>query len=215
MAEDRTGLTDPGAEGGAEAGGQAGDPPRSQPPKGRPPPLFPLFAAADTLPGIGPKAAESLRALDVLRPRDLLLTLPHAGVTRRSVARLADLRPPETATVTVTVGQDETAVAITVRDVGVGLAPTEIGRVFDRFWRADPARARTTGGTGLGLAIALGDTRLHGGWLQVWGRPGAGAQFRLTLPRRAGAELTGSPLPLEPVGSGSGRLAVPVGRADG
>ncbi len=105
MAKDRTGLTDPGAEGGAEAGGQAGDPPRSQPPKGRPPPLFPLFAAADTLPGIGPKAAESLRALDVLRPRDLLLTLPHAGVTRRSVARLADLRPPETATVKVTVGR--------------------------------------------------------------------------------------------------------------
>ena len=70
--------------------------------------------------------------------------------------------------------------------------------VFNRFWRADPARARTTGGTGLGLAIALEDARLHGGWLQAWGTPGGGAQFRLTLPRRAGDPLTHSPLPLVP-----------------
>ena len=70
--------------------------------------------------------------------------------------------------------------------------------VFDRFWRADPARARTTGGTGLGLAIALEDAHLHGGWLQVWGEPGVGAHFRLTLPSQAGITLTGSPLPLVP-----------------
>ncbi|MBV0890430.1 ATP-dependent DNA helicase RecG [Paracoccus sp. Z118] len=77
----------------------------AEPPKGRPPQLFPLFAGAETLPGIGPKAAESLQSLGVTRPRDLLLTLPHAGVVRRSVARLADLCPPEVATVTVTVGR--------------------------------------------------------------------------------------------------------------
>jgi two-component system sensor histidine kinase MtrB len=71
--------------------------------------------------------------------------------------------------------------------------------VFNRFWRADPARARTSGGTGLGLAISLEDTHLHGGWLQAWGRPGEGAQFRLTLPRRAGGPLRQSPLPLVPV----------------
>ena len=70
--------------------------------------------------------------------------------------------------------------------------------VFNRFWRADPARARTSGGTGLGLSIALEDTHLHGGWLQAWGRPGEGAQFRLTLPRRAGGVLHHSPLPLVP-----------------
>ncbi len=63
--------------------------------------------------------------------------------------------------------------------------------VFNRFWRADPARARTTGGTGLGLSIALEDAHLHGGWLQAWGEPGDGCQFRLTLPRRLGAELRG------------------------
>ena len=61
--------------------------------------------------------------------------------------------------------------------------------VFNRFWRADPARARTTGGTGLGLSIALEDAHLHGGWLQAWGEPGDGCQFRLTVPRRLGADL--------------------------
>jgi two-component system sensor histidine kinase MtrB len=70
--------------------------------------------------------------------------------------------------------------------------------VFDRFWRADPARARTTGGTGLGLAISLEDARLHNGWLQAWGECGKGSVFRLTVPRMAGQELVGSPLPLGP-----------------
>ncbi len=76
-------------------------------PKGRPPQLFPLFAAVETLPGIGPKAAESLATMGVTRPRDLILTLPHAGVTRRTVGRLADLRAPEIATVTVTIGRHQ------------------------------------------------------------------------------------------------------------
>jgi two-component system, OmpR family, sensor histidine kinase MtrB len=100
--------------------------------------------------------------------------------------------------VVVTAAIDSAAVAVSVRDYGVGLRPGEQYRVFERFWRADPARARTTGGTGLGLAISLEDARLHGGWLQAWGEPGKGSVFRLTLPRVAGQELAGSPLPLEP-----------------
>jgi two-component system, OmpR family, sensor histidine kinase MtrB len=98
----------------------------------------------------------------------------------------------------VSVAADRDAVAIAVRDHGCGLRPGEAHMVFDRFWRADPARARTTGGTGLGLSIAKEDARLHGGWLQAWGEPGQGSQFRLSLPRVAGAELRGSPLPLVP-----------------
>ncbi|WP_434590391.1 MtrAB system histidine kinase MtrB [Streptomyces sp. A5-4] len=90
------------------------------------------------------------------------------------------------------------AVAVAVRDFGVGLKPGEATRVFSRFWRADPARARTTGGSGLGLSIAVEDARLHGGWLQAWGEPGGGSQFRLTLPRTADESLRGSPIPLEP-----------------
>ena len=74
-----------------------------------------------------------------------------------------------------------------VRDHGIGFEASQAKQVFHRFWRADPARARTVGGTGLGLAIAMEDANLHGGWLTAWGRPGLGAQFRLTLPRTAGA----------------------------
>ncbi|MDO5528619.1 MAG: ATP-dependent DNA helicase RecG [Paracoccus sp. (in: a-proteobacteria)] len=73
------------------------------PPKGRPPQLFPLFAGAETLPGIGPKAAQALENLGVTRPRDLLFTLPSALVHRRPIAALADLRAPEIATITLTV----------------------------------------------------------------------------------------------------------------
>jgi two-component system, OmpR family, sensor histidine kinase MtrB len=98
----------------------------------------------------------------------------------------------------VTVAGDSAAVAVAVRDYGIGLGPGEDRLVFDRFWRADPARARTTGGTGLGLAIALEDARIHGGWLEARGEVGRGSVFRLTLPRVAGAELAGSPLPLGP-----------------
>ncbi|SEO71324.1 two-component system, OmpR family, sensor histidine kinase MtrB [Trujillonella endophytica] len=90
------------------------------------------------------------------------------------------------------------AVAVTVRDHGVGLGPADAQHVFDRFWRADPSRVRTVGGSGLGLSISLEDARLHGGWLQVWGQPELGAQFRLTLPLTAGGELASSPLPLRP-----------------
>ena len=104
--------------------------------------------------------------------------------------------------VVVTVGADRDAVAVTVRDHGVGLAAGEEHKVFERFWRADPSRARTVGGSGLGLAIALEDARLHRGWLQAWGAKGRGSVFRLTVPRRAGEELAGSPLPLEPDDAG-------------
>jgi two-component system, OmpR family, sensor histidine kinase MtrB len=91
------------------------------------------------------------------------------------------------------------AVAVVVEDHGVGLRPGEAANVFTRFWRADPARARTTGGTGLGLSISLEDARLHSGWLQAWGQRGHGSRFRLTVPQRAGETLHASPLPLTPV----------------
>jgi len=104
----------------------------------------------------------------------------------------------ESGPVVVTVSHDDHAVAVTVRDHGVGLRPGEAGLVFNRFWRGDPSRSRLTGGSGLGLAISLEDARLHDGWLQAWGERGQGAQFRLTLPLRAGYTLMSSPLPLSP-----------------
>ena len=99
----------------------------------------------------------------------------------------------------VTVASDEEAVAVTVRDHGIGFDAELSSRVFDRFWRADPSRTRAAGGTGLGLAISREDARLHRGWLSAWGRPGKGAQFRLTLPRGPEVTLNSSPLPIIPV----------------
>ena len=87
--------------------------------------------------------------------------------------------------VELTLRGDDDAIAVTVRDHGVGLRPGEADLVFNRFWRADPSRNRRTGGTGLGLSISLEDARLHGGWLEAWGERGHGAVFRLTLPRDA------------------------------
>ncbi len=111
----------------------------------------------------------------------------------------------------ILIESDDLAVAVAVRDHGVGFEASQAKQVFHRFWRADPARARTVGGTGLGLSIAMEDANLHHGWLTAWGRPGLGAQFRLTLPRRAGTILETSPLPLVPRD-----LVGPTGvRADG
>ncbi|WP_460752734.1 MtrAB system histidine kinase MtrB [Nocardiopsis oceani] len=100
--------------------------------------------------------------------------------------------------VVVNAAGDRDSIAVAVRDYGVGLKEGEEHLCFDRFWRADYSRVRTTGGTGLGLSIAKEDAALHGGWLQAWGMPGQGSQFRLSLPRRSGSELRGSPLPLVP-----------------
>ena len=88
--------------------------------------------------------------------------------------------------IVVYVDSDADAVAIAVRDYGVGLAAADMARVFDRFWRADPSRQRSTGGTGLGLAISQEDAIVHGGELDVWSEPGRGSCFRLTIPRHRG-----------------------------
>jgi two-component system sensor histidine kinase MtrB len=106
--------------------------------------------------------------------------------------------------VNISVASNGDAVAVTVRDHGIGMSPAEAARVFDRFWRADPARARTTGGSGLGLSIATEDTKLHNGWLQAWGNTGVGSSFRLTLPLKQGGTITKSPLPLDPADLGLG-----------
>jgi two-component system sensor histidine kinase MtrB len=120
--------------------------------------------------------------------------------------------------VEVTLGANDSAIAVTVRDHGVGLRPGEAALVFTRFWRADPARARTTGGTGLGLAISLEDARLHAGRLEAWGALGEGSCFRLTLPRQADATITASPLPLSPLiaeAARAQRALSPVGVSGG
>lgn len=121
-----------------------------------------------------------------------------ARVVRNLITNAIDHAGAPGAVVQVRLACNEDTAAVTVRDHGIGLEPDQLKLVFSRFWRADPARARTSGGTGLGLAIAMEDARLHGGLLEAWGRPGQGAQFRLLLPRHAGGEIVSSPLPLVP-----------------
>lgn len=100
--------------------------------------------------------------------------------------------------IVVTVDSNQHAVAVGVRDFGLGMEPDDAQRVFDRFWRADPSRQRTIGGTGLGLSIALGDARLHGGTLAVWSELAVGTNFVLALPRQPGEMDGPSPVSLEP-----------------
>lgn len=85
-------------------------------------------------------------------------------------------------------------VAVRVRDYGVGMTEETAARVFDRFFRADPARARTTGGTGLGLSIAAEDVHLHNGVLSAYGELGKGASFLMLIPRNVGQDPGPCPL---------------------
>jgi two-component system, OmpR family, sensor histidine kinase MtrB len=153
-------------------------------------------------------AIETVRHLAVQTGTELVLDLPDVPVVAEVDARRVErvlrnllanaLDHGEGKPVLVQMRTSEDAVAVLVRDSGFGLRPGEVELVFNRFWRADPSRVRRSGGSGLGLAISLEDARLHGGWLDAWGQPGAGACFRLTLPLRRGVELTASPLPLVP-----------------
>ena len=111
--------------------------------------------------------------------------------------------------IVVMVDSNASAIALSVRDFGIGMKPADVSRVFDRFWRADPSRQRTIGGTGLGLAIAKEDASLHDGWLEVWSELGRGTCFRLTLPRERGRPIESSPLELPPDDS------IPMEVADG
>lgn len=103
----------------------------------------------------------------------------------------------------VSVAANATAVAISVRDYGVGMTEEQQTQVFSRFWRADPSRKRTMGGSGLGLAISQEDAQLHHGRLELWSAPELGSNFRLTLPRHIDEPIVTSPLPLVPDDAGA------------
>ncbi|MDR2930016.1 MAG: HAMP domain-containing histidine kinase [Propionibacteriaceae bacterium] len=110
----------------------------------------------------------------------------------------------ESKPIDVFVAHDADVVGFAVRDHGIGFTLDQGKQLFNRFWRADPARARHIGGTGLGLSISQEDVRLHQGWIHAWGRPGQGAQFRVVLPRREDVVVTYSPIPLIPVDAAGG-----------
>ena len=157
-------------------------------------------------------AIDGLRSLGDSKGTVLTLVAPgghlDADVDPRRIRRIMHnlignaIEHGEGKPIIVSVDSNESAVALSVRDYGMGMSQAEMAHVFDRFWRADPSRQRTIGGTGLGLSISLEDAVVHGGWLQVWSHPGAGSCFRLTLPRSANGILSISPSPLPPADAG-------------
>jgi two-component system sensor histidine kinase SenX3 len=84
--------------------------------------------------------------------------------------------------VVVTRKKVDHAIEISVIDQGIGIPEEEIDRIFERFYRVDPARHRSTGGTGLGLSIVKHVAATHGGDVRVWSVEGHGSTFTLTLP---------------------------------
>lgn len=155
------------------------------------------------------ESLEAIRPLAIEKGSELRLVAPggyfEAEVESRRIRRILQnllgnaVDHGEGRPIVVYVDSDRDAVAIAVRDYGVGMDAAQLERVFDRFWRADPSRQRSTGGTGLGLAIATEDAQLHGGNIDVWSVPGEGTCFRVTLPRERGAVVAHSPIDLPPV----------------
>jgi len=99
---------------------------------------------------------------------------------------------PEGSPVSVSRRLADGVVEIAVTDRGIGIAPEHQQRVFERFFRVDPARSRATGGTGLGLAIVKHVAANHGGEVTLWSRPGIGSTFTLRIPAHGTAERAGS-----------------------
>ena len=97
---------------------------------------------------------------------------------------------PDHTRVAVAASADAGTVSIDIKDQGIGIASHDLDRIFERFYRADPARSRSTGGTGLGLSIVKHVCQNHGGDVSVWSELGVGSTFTLRLPL-AGA-LTGA-----------------------
>jgi signal transduction histidine kinase len=114
-------------------------------------------------------------AVDPHRIREMLLNIVTNAVKYT----------PQGGAIALTLAEDEEAITFTVRDTGIGIAPGDLPHIFERFWRADPARSRTgeRPGVGLGLAITKWIAEAHGGTITVQSRPGRGSVFTVRLPK--------------------------------
>jgi len=141
-----------------------------------------LVAEAVDATGLGAMARSISVTVDGLSEVSVL------GISSQLVTAVANLLDnairysPEGSAVSVTVDRTDRMVGIVVRDRGIGIAPADIERVFERFYRADAARSRATGGTGLGLAIVKHVATNHGGRVSVTSTEGVGSAFTVHLP---------------------------------
>jgi two-component system sensor histidine kinase SenX3 len=126
-----------------------------------------------------------VRGLSVLGADDLLVT------ALRNLLENAVAYSPEHTRVVVCVRKPgDGGVEISVTDQGIGIPERDLERIFERFYRVDPARSRATGGTGLGLAIVKHAAAAHGGRVTVRSVEGSGSTFTLWLPLRSEHEST-------------------------
>lgn len=111
--------------------------------------------------------------------------------------------------IVVAISAEDDAVTVQVTDQGIGLTAAEIERIFERFYRVDPARSRQTGGTGLGLAIVKHVCANHGGKIRVWSEPGVGSTFEMQIPASTAVRPMnqGDEAHREPVSAAAGRAA--------
>ena len=117
-----------------------------------------------------------LQSATVIGDRDQLIAAVH------NLVENAINYSPENTKVSVTSAIKNGLVEISVTDQGIGIADSELGRIFERFYRVDPARSRATGGTGLGLSIVKHVALNHGGDVKVWSKEGVGSTFSILLP---------------------------------
>jgi len=137
-------------------------------------------------------AASGSHGLAVQGDEDLLVT-----ALRNLLENAVAYSPEKTRVVVSTRRAGDDAAEISVADQGIGIPERDLERIFERFYRVDPARSRATGGTGLGLAIVKHVTSAHGGKVTVWSKEGAGSTFTLRLPLRPPTvpSLSGGPVP--------------------
>jgi two-component system sensor histidine kinase MtrB len=140
------------------------------------------------------------RSVELIAPSEPVLVAVDPRRIQRIIRNLVTnaLDHREEKPIQVRIVGTENEVAFSVRDHGQGLTEEETKRVFDRFWRKDPARTRTRGSSGLGLSIAKEDATLHHGELEVWARPSQGAHFVLTIPRHPGGVIQNHPISVIP-----------------
>jgi two-component system sensor histidine kinase SenX3 len=112
----------------------------------------------------------------VIGDRDQLITAVH------NLVENAVNYSPERTKVSIVTKRVGDIIEISVTDQGIGIADSELNRIFERFYRVDPARSRLTGGTGLGLSIVKHVALNHGGDVKVWSKEGVGSTFTLQLP---------------------------------
>lgn len=169
-----------------------------------------LHLAADVALTAQPLADETETQLSIVAKGDSFTAEVDSRRIERILRNLVNnaIEHGESEPVDVIIESDDTAVSVVIRDHGMGMSEEHVEHVFDRFWRADPARTRTTGGSGLGLAIAVEDTRLHNGSIDAWGKLSQGSAFRVTLPRISGTVVSGpAPLQLPPEYDRAKRIA--------